>query len=102
MGVSPRGHWEGLSTNLPRRQRPLTEDRRAAMEALLAKKQLDLYERGWLEALSRDGSAVDRERARSKLDPPATPTPSRVDDETLEAWADDIAKALDADTDRRR
>jgi hypothetical protein len=102
MSVSPQGHWEGLSTHLPRRQRPLTEDRRAALEALLAKRELDPYERGQLAALSRDGTALDRERAETKLHPASTPAPSRVDDKTLESWADAIDKALDADADRGR
>jgi hypothetical protein len=103
MGVSPQGHWEGYATHLPRRQRPLTEDRRAALEALLAKNQLDPYERGQLAALSRDGSALDQERAETKLRPPSTPAAAapRISDATIEKWVAAIDKALDAEDDRR-
>jgi len=108
MGVQPTGPWEGLATHLPRRQRPLTDDRRAALDALLAKGQLDPYERGQLVALARDGSALDRDRAQAKLHPATAPAPTpaattgKVNDRTIERWAGIIDKVLVADADRER
>jgi len=103
MSIMHQG-WAGNSTQLPRARREMGEDRRAAMEALLAKKKLTGYERGALRALARDGTALDRDRAEEKLagqqTQPGGVTQREGNQAVLDAIADAIHRALDAEDDR--
>jgi hypothetical protein len=91
------GGWAGNSTQLPRRRRPMTEDRRAAFEELLRQERLDGYEHGMLRALARDGTPTDQERARKKLRGSA-PAP-RLSDKQMLTLGEKLSRALNDDWD---